>query len=413
VRTKLLALVTAMLLAVTAAVPASAITNGTPDGDDHPYVGILVFDTLVEGTPTPSWRCSGSLISPTVVLTAGHCTDGAVAARVWFAEDVTYAAVPFPLYPYGGAGSGAVEGTPFTNPDYRSADNPYGGGNGLPAFSYRDVGVVVLDTAVQMSEYAQLPDAGLVDTLASQTSIDFVGYGVQEQVMTFPGQSPRARWTGLRVRMYAPGELVSGKFVHSAEFLRASLNPGGGSGGTCFGDSGGPDLLGGTSTVLAVNSYVTNVNCAGVGYGARVDIPEVLEWILSYDHAAVVIPAVEMFPGSVYDNPYQIPAASGLVHWSQPTGLDISLDLATTGLAPATVYTVYIDTNGVVQGNVATAGPWQTVGTYTTDATGRGSFSYSASGLAPGVHTWSIWVNSPYPASVLVSYNVVFTVPAP
>jgi hypothetical protein len=75
---------------------------------------------------------------------------------------------------------------------------------------------------------------------------------------------------------------VSGNFKHSAEFIRFAANPGGGSGGTCFGDSGGPDLLGGTDTVLAVNSYVTNVNCSGVGYGSRVDIPEVLEWIESF-----------------------------------------------------------------------------------------------------------------------------------
>ena len=61
--------------------------------------------------------------------------------------------------------------------------------------------------------------------------------------------------------------------------MRLALNPGGGSGGTCFGDSGGPDLLAGSSTVLAVNSYVTNSNCAGVGYSSRVDIPEVLAWI--------------------------------------------------------------------------------------------------------------------------------------
>jgi hypothetical protein len=55
-----------------------------------------------------------------------------------------------------------------------------------------------------------------------------------------------------------------------------------GSGGTCFGDSGGPDLLGSTNTVLAVNSYVTNANCRGVGYSARVDIPEVLVWINTF-----------------------------------------------------------------------------------------------------------------------------------
>jgi len=258
---------------------ASAITNGQPDGDNHPYVGLLVFDSA---PGTPGWRCSGALIAPNVVLTAGHCTDGAVAARFWPYEDVTYDHFPFPLYPYGGPGSGAIEGTAYTNPEYRSPDNPYGGGNGLPAYSYRDTGVVVLNEPVVMDAYAALPTAGLVDTLKNKTGIDFVGYGVQEQIMTYPGQPPRARWTGPRIRMYAPSELVSGNFVHSAEYMRLALNPGGGSGGTCFGDSGGPDLLGGTNTVLAVNSYVTNVNCAGVGYSARVDIPEVLEWINTF-----------------------------------------------------------------------------------------------------------------------------------
>jgi hypothetical protein len=278
--TAIVAVATVVLGGSTAAL---AITNGTPDGNNHPYVGLLVFDVA---PGQPAWRCSGSLIAPTVVLTAGHCTDGAVAARVWFQPDVTPAAVPPPLYPFGGPGSGATEGTPYTNPKYRSDENPYGGGNGLPAFSYRDIGVVVLDEPVDVGELAELPDASLVDTLANKTPVDFVGYGVSDQAQIpgnlLPQPPPFYRWTGPRIRMYAPSELVSGKFVHSAEFLRLALNPGGGSGGTCFGDSGGPDLLGGTDTVLGVNSYVTNYNCGGVGYSSRVDIPDVLDWIETF-----------------------------------------------------------------------------------------------------------------------------------
>ena len=154
-----------------------------------------------------------------------------------------------------------------------------GCGSGLPGFAFRDVGVIVLtEGAVStspVSEWGELPTAGSVDSLASKTAVDLVGYGVSVQLH---GGGPPV-WTGQRVRLFAPTQLVSGNFTHSDEFIRLTANPGRGKGGTCFGDSGGPDLLGGTDTVLAVNSYVTNGNCAGVTYSQRVDIPEVLTWI--------------------------------------------------------------------------------------------------------------------------------------
>jgi hypothetical protein len=215
----------------------------------------------------PSHRCSASLLTPTVLLTAGHCTDGTVAARVWFDEIVQ----GNPEYPFSGATS--YDGTPYTFPGFC-----IGCGNGLPGFAAGDVGIVILSEPVPtsaVSQYAALPAEGLVDTLKNKTEVDFVGYGVQEQIV---GNGPPV-WTGLRNRFFAPSELVSGNFVHSDEFMKLALNPGGGSGGTCFGDSGGPDLLADTNTVLAVNSYVTNSNCSGVGYSFRVDTPDVLAWI--------------------------------------------------------------------------------------------------------------------------------------
>jgi hypothetical protein len=172
---------------------------------------------------------------------------------------------------------GDAGGTPHLNPDYCPQC-----GNGLPNFAFRDVGIVTLDTALP-GPYATLPAPRLVDTLANKSAVDFVGYGVQFQANIpgnlLPQPPPFYRWTGPRQRMFAPSQLVSGKFKHSDEFLKLALNPGGGSGGTCFGDSGGPDLRGGTSTVLGVNSYVTNVNCGGVGYSQRIDVPDVLAWI--------------------------------------------------------------------------------------------------------------------------------------
>ena len=282
-----IALVLTLALVLSLVGIAGAITNGKPDGNAHPYVGLLVFDADIPGYGVvPAWSCSGALIAPNVVLTAGHCTDGAVAARVWFEEKLQNADFSYIVsdFPWGGGES--TEGTPFVNPDYLSPENPYGGGNGLPAFSYRDVGIVVLAEAVDVGGFAVLPSPGLVKTLKNKTAIDFVGYGVQYQVQIpgvyLPQPPPYYRWGGYYNRYYAPSELVSGKFVHSAEYLRLALNPGGGSGGLCFGNSGGPDLLGGTNIVLGVNSYVTNINCSGVGYSARVDIPEVLEWIQSF-----------------------------------------------------------------------------------------------------------------------------------
>lgn len=278
-RLKHITILSVTLLLLGSFTAANAVTNGQPDGNSHPYVGLLIFDIYVPDVGNvPTWECTGFLIAPDVVLTAGHCTDGADAARIWFDEELQDDEGNFLVPDFPDGGIVAVEGTPYTHPDFGSNNNPNRVGNGLPAFAYRDVGIVELDQPVDMDEMAILPDVGLVDMLRNKTAIDIVGYGVQEQLQGLPPWF----WGGPRSRLYAPSQLVSGNFVHSAEFIRLSFNPGGGTGGYCFGDSGGPDLLADTNTVLAVNSYVTNYNCSGVGYSSRVDIPEVLDWINSF-----------------------------------------------------------------------------------------------------------------------------------
>ena len=264
-RKKIIILFVLLIVFVVAVTTVSAITNGVPDGDNHPYVGLLVFD--VGGFPT--WRCSGSLIAPNVVLTAGHCTFGADGARVWFDEVVE----GNPEYPLGGSTS--TEGTPITHPGYDYIPQ----NSGLPEFAApTDVGIVILDESVDVGGFAALPGLGFVDTLPNNSPVDLVGYGVQE--MNRGGGPPF--WTGVRARMFAPSKLVPSNSVVADTNIKLSMNVGQGKGGTCFGDSGGADFLGGTNTVLGVNSFVTNYNCAGVGYSARVDTPEVLPWIYTF-----------------------------------------------------------------------------------------------------------------------------------
>src|SRR5262249_22290850 len=146
-----------------------------PDGDGHPQVGLVVF---YDSTSTPLWRCTGTLLSATVLLTAGHCTDGTASAQVWFDPG------PIPLgtwqggsckgqtgYPCSG---GASKGKPYTYPGFNFSNLPNTG----------DVGVVVLRTAVSGVPYAALAPVGYLDALATKrgtqdTTFEIVGYGLQ------------------------------------------------------------------------------------------------------------------------------------------------------------------------------------------------------------------------------------------
>jgi len=110
------------------------------------------------------------------------------------------------------------------------------------------------------------------------TPVDLVGYGTQGFIRG--GGKPTEVF--LFTRFFAPSQLVQSNNVQSGEFIKLTANPAQGKGGICFGDSGGPDLLGGTATVLAINTFVTNGNCTGVTYSNRVDLPEILDFIKDF-----------------------------------------------------------------------------------------------------------------------------------
>jgi hypothetical protein len=269
-RIPVLAFILSIAFILCTALPAAAIQFGTPDDGDHPYVVMCIFDYM----GSPAWRTTGFLISPTVVITAGHGTYGTSGGRVTNSENIP----PFTGNPtdYPFPGPWAVEASEiYTHPDYRTGLGP---GNGLPQFDSYDVGIVILSEPIVLAEYAALPDPDLVETLSNKAGVDLVGYGVNEQ-QRGGGVSPYDAWTWERMRCYAPANIVPSQDCISDMFVKLTANPGQGKGGTTFGDSGGPILLAGTNIVIANNSFVTNANCSGVTYAQRVNIPEVLDWI--------------------------------------------------------------------------------------------------------------------------------------
>jgi hypothetical protein len=253
---KLLALLVAVAAVAIAASPANAVLYGQPDQNAHPYVGVVRF---FDEDGNYLWRCTGTLIAPKVVLTAGHCTFDTASAEFWNTETA-----PSTAEVLSGDYTPGVTGTPYTYPGYDDfATLPNTG----------DVGIVVLDKAIRLSTYASLPTEGVADSLYKHELFTIVGYGIQE---TQPAQVADVR------RLKATVKLISLQSGYSQGFnLQLSSNNGQPhQGGLCFGDSGGPVLYG--TTILAVNSFVLNNNCAGSGFSYRIDQPEILAWIESF-----------------------------------------------------------------------------------------------------------------------------------
>jgi hypothetical protein len=254
-----------------AELPPNLITSGSIDAQNtHANVGALLIKRQADGQVFPI--CSGTLISATVFLTAGHCT--------LFFETVASqgftAAVSFdnPLGWGNQSGGTTVIGATqvVTNPGYNISQAD-------PA----DIGVLILPSGSTAGiTPATLPALGLLNQLAAQGGLrnavyTAVGYGVQDRVVGggrpfFQDENPEPR----RVAQSSFGALGPG-------YLRLSQNTSTGNGGTCYGDSGGPNFLAVNGNLVLVAITVTgDTPCRATNVDYRIDIASARAFLGQY-----------------------------------------------------------------------------------------------------------------------------------
>jgi hypothetical protein len=247
-------LLLASFAALLAAGGAQAVVNGEPDGNRHPYVAAIGF--IDAATGRPGAFCSGTVVSPTVVVTAGHCTYHSAAAFVWLDPQWNPSKPP------------AGIGRPVTHPDF----NP---DRTLP--NTGDLGVVLLGSPVQLPAYGALPRAGYLEELGQarghELGVSIVGYG-------FQSLDPPVR-TGERTLGTARIKNLSSSIVRDYGLKISGANGSGGS-GSCSGDSGGPILHVDSNVVVAVQSFGDVDTCRGATYGYRTDTPSARAFLDDY-----------------------------------------------------------------------------------------------------------------------------------
>jgi len=266
--------------------PVMAITGDFVKDNEHPFVGLVTF---FDANHEFIWRCTGTLLSPTVLLTAGHCADtvgGAVYARVYFQQDagVHYDAAlgydPVTGYPEycaaGTLGTLCAESDELYNFGFTGA---------LTLPQTHDVGLVILDQPISMPEYGQLPAPNLLNQYATKRGTQDVVFTVSGYGLSYKNQEHNGKPNvSYRERLMAESQLVNLTSTFTSGFNLETQGNGAGKGGTCNGDSGGPVFLGDPSSnlVVAVTSFGLNSLCRGTDYGYRVDQPDVLAWIQGY-----------------------------------------------------------------------------------------------------------------------------------
>jgi hypothetical protein len=255
-----------------AALPAMAVTFGVPDGNAHPHVGNILFER-----PEGYFSCTGTMLNPTVMLTAGHCTEefGVANVRTWvkMTPDISIQSGCSTRACLNGwlddPANGWIRGTAHPHPQY----DDFAGWPRVPTY---DAGVITLDAPVTLATYGELPSLGFLETIrgAAENRFTVVGYGLQGLIRPFASDA-WTRYVGtvklLEVNSTKTGGGTTAKFSNNA----------GVGGGTCFGDSGGPIFYSNTNIVVAIVSW-GQTPCIGTDYNFRTDIPTTQDFVDPY-----------------------------------------------------------------------------------------------------------------------------------
>lgn len=270
------ALPAALTLAVTffaASSRLSAIVYGFVDTNNvFRNVGAFIVRSPATGNIFPI--CSGTLISPTVFLTASHCT-------LFFEHELApagysaYVSFDNPI-PFGDLTVNSTTLIPVTevvsNPAFSQRQNDPG-----------DVAVLLVPEQGTLGiTPATLPTAGLLDELVAQNGLKNavftpVGYGVQNRQVG--GGQPFFQDLNPLPRMYA----FSSFNALNQAYLRLSQNVSTGNGGTCFGDSGGPNFFNyNGARILAAITITGDSVCRSTNVTYRLDTDSARGFLAPY-----------------------------------------------------------------------------------------------------------------------------------
>jgi hypothetical protein len=303
-----------IVAALALAAPTAAVTTGQPDNGEHPYVGELLFyfpDSVDSRFDDPgSWfSCTGTLLNSKIVVTAGHCTfgiglngvsttrngadttaatGGSLGNDVWisFDEIPDFSILP-PSSSFGRDQNGDRY-LAWSRALNRSSSWHRGISHPHPlyddnAFFLHDAGIIELSKRVKgIRTYGQAAGLDYLDRYASaprdSQRFEVVGYGLEKvlPILTEGGDTRRK----------AEPKLNSLEGNPRDTYIVLSNNTA--TGGTCFGDSGGPTFDNTNSNlVVAVTSFGISPNCTGTGGAYRLDQPDDQAFLATYGVAGV------------------------------------------------------------------------------------------------------------------------------